>query len=187
MTQRRYKSDPSKANSSRPQAPCCGQAEKRVVVEYLYLDLQTCKRCIGTDVVLEEVLAVLSPALALAGYRVEFKKTEMKTAEIAKEYRFISSPTIRVNGRDIGGAVQENSCGCCSEISGTDVDCRVYEYDGENFEVPPKEMLAQGILKAVFATSPAEQNEYELPQNLRTFFEGKKTKCACSGGGSCCG
>jgi hypothetical protein len=123
----------------------------------------------------------------LAGYSVELRKIEMNSPEIAEKYRFVSSPTIRVSGRDIGGTVRENGCGCCSEISGADVDCRVFEYDGENFEVPPKEMLAQGILKAIFDASSAEQNEYELPKNLKTFYEGKHTKCACSGGESCCG
>ena len=47
--------------------PCCScgcdcSFEKKVVVEYLYLDLQTCERCIGTDNVLDEVMLVLTPA-----------------------------------------------------------------------------------------------------------------------------
>lgn len=148
---------------------------KEVFVEYLYLDLNTCERCIGTDLELVEVLDILTPALRLAGYDVQYKKIEMSTAELAREHRFLSSPTIRVNGRDIGGLVKENGCGCCSDISGTDVDCRVWESGGQTYEVPPKELLAEEILKAVFF--PSERScgcyPYELPENLALFYAGK--------------
>lgn len=58
--------------------------------------------------------------------------------------------TIRINGQDVCSSLSESNCGCCGEISGTIVDCRVFEYNGEKFEVPPKEMLADAILKAVY-------------------------------------
>ncbi len=171
------------------EASGCGDASgKKVIVEYLYLDLQTCDRCIGTDKVLDEVMMVLTPALKLAGFEVEYNKIEMNTAEIAEKYKFLSSPTIRVNGQDICTSVKENSCGCCSDISGTDVACRVFEYDGANYEVPPKEMVAEAVLKVVFGQSETgcSCGEYELPDNLKQFFEGKKNKSECSCGGNCC-
>ena len=134
-------------------------------------------------------MLVLTPALRLAGYDVEYDKTEMKSAELAIEYSFLSSPTIRVNGNDICEAVKENSCGCCSEISGSDVACRVFEHEGESYEIPPKDMLAKAILRAVFDKTAGASSfgNYELPENLRAFFEGKKSVagCGCSGG-SCC-
>jgi len=162
-------------------------SDKKVLVEYLYLDLKTCDRCIGTDVVLGEVMEIVAPALELAGYTIEYRKTEITTAEIAVQCGFLSSPTIRVNGQDICGTVSETSCGCCSEISNTDVDCRVFEYDGEAFEVPPKEKLAEAILQSVFGTSEGSCvcGSYELPDNLRAFFDGKKNE-DCSCGGRCC-
>ncbi len=157
----------------------CGTvSEKKIVVEYLYLDLESCDRCVGTDNVLDEVMVTLTPALSLAGFEIEYNKIEMKTAEIAKQYRFISSPTIRVNGQDICQSVVENSCGCCSEISGTDVNCRVFEYNGEPYEVPPKEIIAEAILNAVFGQVETGCScvEYELPENLKEFFEGKQNR-----------
>ncbi len=174
------------------EASCCScgsyePLDKKVLVEYLYLDLKTCDRCIGTDVVLEDVMTIITPALELAGYDVEYRKTEITTAEIAVQHEFSSSPTIRVNGQDICQTVSETSCGCCSEISDTDVDCRVFEYDGETFEVPPKEKLAVDILRGVFGRieDRCSCGSYELPDNLRVFFDGKKTKkCACEG--NCC-
>lgn len=170
---------------------CCGgeAADKTVSVEYLYLDLQTCDRCIGTDAVLEEVLQALRPALKLAGYEVTYKKIEVSTQKLAMQYHFLSSPSIRVNEQDIIGSVTETACGCCSEISGTDVDCRAYEYEGKTYDVPPKEMLAKAILTAVFVKKDScSCGGYELPENLKRFFKGKTTKePECSCGSNCCG
>nr|MDD6334977.1 DUF2703 domain-containing protein [bacterium] len=163
-------------------------ASKRLTIEYLYLDLCTCDRCIGTDAVLEEVISVLRPALELAGYTVDYRKYEMATAEIAKQYHFLSSPTIRVNGTDIFGNVQESDCTCCGDIAGVAVDCRVFEYDGKKYEVPTKEMLANAILKHLDAIPGCSCTEYALPENLRRFYAGKESKAAstCSCGCSCC-
>ena len=175
---------------SEPGCSCgCGETgEKKVLVEYLYLDLSTCDRCIGTDNVLDEVLTTLTPAFKLAGFEVEYNKTEIKTAELAVKYRFLSSPTIRINGQDICGQVKESSCGCCSEISGSDVDCRVFEFNGETYEVPPKEMLAEAILDTAFGKTRdgCSCDSYELPENLKAFFEGKKGLSGCSCGSGCC-
>jgi hypothetical protein len=178
------------SNLNREITDCCctcdnrESSEKKVIVEYLYLDLETCKRCVGTDEVLEEVLKTLTPTLELAGYIIKYIKVEMMTAEIAIQYGFLSSPTIRVNGQDICQTVAETSCGCCSEISNTDVDCRVFEYNGETYEVPPKEMLAEAVLQSVFGHTESDCSycSYELPDNLKDFFEGKQNKkCACEG------
>lgn len=183
---------PPNGNQESKEACCsCGcesASEKMIVVEYLYLDLQSCDRCIGTDNVLDEVMMTLTPALQMAGYEVEYKKIKMETSDLAKQYRFLSSPTIRVNGQDICQSVAENSCGCCSDISGTNVSCRVFEYNGATFEVPPKEMIAEAILNAVFGQleTGCSCGEYELPENLREFFDGKKNKSGCSCGGNCC-
>lgn len=162
---------------------------KEVMIEYLYLDLKTCDRCVGTDKVLEEVLEVVKPVLELASYDVKYYKKEMKTEEDAKAYRFVSSPTIRVNGKDICDSVIENDCGCCGEISGTQVNCRVFEYQGEQYEVPPKAMLVEAILRSIFSSQTGDDSqEYELPDNLKRFYEGKarKSSCCCEGGCCCC-
>lgn len=185
---------PPKGNPTSIETGCsCSRIEasnKRIVVEYLYLDLQTCDRCIGTDNILDEVMMVLTPALKLAGYEIEYNKIEIKTEELARKHQFLSSPTIRVSGNDVCQAVAENSCGCCSENSGTDVNCRVFEYQGETYEIPPQEMLAEAILKEVFSMLDAgsDCSEYQLPENLKTFFEGKSSKDSdeCSCGGNCC-
>ena len=147
---------------------------KEITIDYLYLDLNTCDRCVGTDEVLDGVLDVLEPALQLAGYKVVRRKTEMSTAEIAAEYQFLSSPTIRVNSKDICLTVEENDCGCCSDIAGCDVECRVFRYEDEVYEIPPKEMLANAILKTLFSDNVDITNtEYIMPENLKEFYASK--------------
>lgn len=177
-----------KAEKSCCSCGCDQGPEKRILVEYLYLDLHTCDRCIGTDNVLDEVMLTITPALQMAGYEVEYNKIEVETEKLAQRYQFLSSPTIRVNGQDICQSVAENRCGCCSDISGTDVACRIFEHNGKTYEIPPKEMLAEVILQAVFGHAEAgcSCGKYELPENLKDFFEGKKNKSECSCGRNCC-
>ena len=99
---------------------CCstGENEKVVVIEYLYLDLNTCGSCAQTEDVLESVLDELRHAFKIAGYDLEYHKVLIETAEMATAYRFLSSPTIRVNGRDIWNLVKVNNCGCSENIDG---------------------------------------------------------------------
>lgn len=150
---------------------------KEITIDYLYLDLNTCDRCVGTDKVLDVVLDVLAPALQLAGYKVVRRKIEMSTAGIAAEYQFLSSPTIRVNSKDICLTVEENDCGCCSDIAGCDVECRVFRYKDEIHEVPPKEMLANAILETLFSDNIATANiEYIMPENLKEFYANKNNE-----------
>ena len=173
------------ALQNQPQAKeeccCCGSAnqpQKEVKIEYLYLDLKTCDRCVGTYTVLDEVVGVLRPALELAGYQLNYRKQEISTTEIAASYRFLSSPTILVNGQDIFSTITESDCGCCGDIAGVQVDCRVFEHDGKTYEVPNREMLADAILKTIYHPTACTCGEYQLPENLKRFFAGKEKKAA---------
>ena len=177
-----------------PMTKCCSSAteemgNKKILLEYLYLDLDVCNRCIGTEQVLDEVVTTLTPAIQLGGFEVEYRKIKMETPELAQQYQFESSPTIRINGKDICLNVQENPCDCCSDISGTNVDCRTFEYKGQSYEVPPKEMLAEVILQAVFSSTKEKccaDGEYALPENLEVFYKGKTEKSDCGCGSGCC-
>lgn len=157
--------------------------KKKLQIEYLYLDLKTCDRCIGTNEVLKEVVDTLRPVLDMAGYEVDCKEYEMTTAQIAEKYHFLSSPTIRVNGQDIFGDIKESDCGCCGKIAGTDIDCRIFEYDGKTYEVPTKEILTDAILKSIYVAPSRVRTPYVMPENLTRFYEGKNhrsdSSCNC--------
>lgn len=141
---------------------CCSNGENArvVVIEYLYLDLNTCESSVRTEKVLESIVDELRHAFKIAGYDLEYHKVLIETAEMATAYRFLSSPTIRVNGRDICNYVKENNCGCCEDIDGTSL----------------AEMIAEEIIKwALIPKLPSFLlDEYVLPDDLKKFFDGKR-------------
>lgn len=176
---------------------CCEGNTKKLRIEFLYLDMNTCERCIETAKVLDEAISESTSTLKIAGCGIEYKKVQITNEEMAKKYCFLSSPTILVNGIDICGPVEENDCNCCSDISGTSVDCRVFKYRGETFEVPPKRMLAEELMKVAFTSNgyvEPDRDNYVIPQNLKNFFESKERKesnneeCCCdtTGISGCC-
>ncbi|MDD5018755.1 MAG: DUF2703 domain-containing protein [Eubacteriales bacterium] len=156
---------------------CCGsgccETSRQVVIDFLYLDLDICGRCKGTGDALTEAVADVGQVLKNAGFDVTVRKTLVDTRQKAIECRLISSPTIRVNGQDIDTDVKETQCECCGDLCGEDVDCRVWTYQGREYTVPPKALIVDAILKAVYGQTPASDKEkpYTLPENLEKFFE----------------
>lgn len=112
--------------------------KKRLVIDFLYLDLSVCTRCQGTDTSLDEALAEVSRVLEATGTEVIVNKINVNTEELAIKHRFLSSPTIRVNGHDIQMEVKESLCESCGDLCGDEVDCRVWVYQGKEYTVPPK-------------------------------------------------
>src|SRR5919106_6099113 len=92
--------------------PAEDSAAKRLRIDFLFLDLTTCTRCRGTDERLESALEIAGELLAATGTEVEVNKIHVESAEQARELRFVSSPTIRVNGSDIALELRESLCGC---------------------------------------------------------------------------
>lgn len=156
---------------------CCGAgvgAERRqVIIDFLYLDLSVCTRCQGTDQSLEEGLQEVSKVLESAGVDVVVNKQKIATMQEAIDFKFASSPTIRVNGQDIQLDVKESLCESCGDLCGGDVDCRVWTYQGVEYTVAPKPMIVEAILRAVYGTPKEEAVEtgvFQLPENLYRFF-----------------
>lgn len=161
--------------------------KRKITIDYLYLDLQSCERCIGTDMKLEEVLRLIQPLMKLIDYQITYRKFQIQSIELAEKYHFLSSPTIRINDVDINSSVIETECDCCSNISGAAVNCRVFKHEEHTYEIPTIEMLTEAILKAIFCKEVVTRdNEYLLPQNLRKFFEGKEKNNQCSCKNDCC-
>lgn len=172
---------------------CCdtsketGYDKKRIIIDLLYLDLSVCTRCQGTDRSLDNALTDVSKVLEATGVEVVINKVHVLSEEQAKKYQFVSSPTIRVNGRDIQMEVKESICESCGDLCGDNVDCRVWVYQGQEYTVPPKAMIIDAILKEVYNSNDKkeEMQEYILPENLKRFYETMKKK---NGGTSnkCC-
>ncbi len=156
-----------------------GPAAKHLLIDFLFLDLSVCERCQGTDKNLDDALEAVSAVLTAAGYSVTVNKVNVITEELARKYKFLSSPTIRINGRDIAVDFKENNCCDCGDLCGDTVDCRVFTYEDNEYNTPPKEMIINALLSEVYGAKkdpPSLSEEYVLPENLRIFFEGQKKK-----------
>jgi hypothetical protein len=152
-------------------------AAQTVRLDFLFFDRTTCTRCRGTDRSLGAALTAVADVLEAAGVEVEVNKVHVTTEDLAREWRFVSSPTIRVNGADIALELRESSCGseACTDGCGDQIACRVWVHRGQAYTEPPPEMIVDAILRHVYgaAPEPAPVQPYELPANLRRFFAGK--------------
>ena len=151
---------------------CCAEVEKTIDIDFLYLDLSTCERCQATDSSLKEALHTLSRVFDTLGYTIKVNKVNITSRELAEQYRFVSSPTIRVNGADICTELVENDCSDCGDLCGDSVDCRVFVYEGKEYEQPPAAMIVDGILRALYCNLAKSDAPYTLPDNLEKFFSG---------------
>jgi O-phosphoseryl-tRNA(Cys) synthetase len=134
----------------------------------------------GTDLILYESLLDITKLLDAAGVELIINKINVNSEALAIKYKFVSSPTIRINGRDIQMEVKENSCKSCGDLCGDDVNCRVFIYQGNEYEIPPKAMVIEGILKEVYGVNQQKNEELELdyilPENLKKFYDAMKLK-----------
>ena len=170
---------------------------EELVIDFLYLDLETCTRCRGTDANLEAALAQVGHVLDAAGMEVAVRKTLVASAEQARDLGFVSSPTIRVNGQDIALELRESSCAECGEVCGCEgaIDCRVWVWQGQEYTQAPPAMIVDAILRAVYggAEQAPAPVQAAVPENLARFFAGKgqlvadtANCCAPSEQAACC-
>jgi hypothetical protein len=165
-------------------------AVDQITIDFLFLDLTTCTRCVGTDQNLETALGVVRDVFAATGAAVEVRKTLVETATQARELRIVSSPTIRVNGRDIALELKESPCGSepCGCGCDDDTACRVWSYRGEEYTEAPVGLIVDAVLGEVYggaARGDRGDEGYELPENLVAFFADWSQ--ATVDGSACCG
>jgi hypothetical protein len=169
-------------------------------IDFLFLDLTTCTRCLGADRSLESALAVVGEVLEATGVEVEVTKVLVQSAEQARVLRFVSSPTIRVDGQDVALELRESSCGseACTDGCGDQIACRVWVHRGQEYTEPPLAMIVDAILGHVYggasSRGASEAQRYELPENLARFFAARSGSadptdsacCSSSEQDSCC-
>jgi glutaredoxin len=156
----------------------------------MYLDLDVCERCQGAKKNLEEAVSEVSRVLEAAGAEVNVHKVHVTSEDQARKLGFRSSPTIRINGKDIQLDVRESLCESCGDLCGEDVDCRVWVYQGREYTVPPKRMIIDAILREIYGGTGKEDSKgsdtsREVPENLKRFFRARAKKEANTN--SCCG
>jgi hypothetical protein len=153
-------------------------AARELVIDFMYLDLETCTRCRGTEASLEAALAETARVLDLAGVAVTMRKTLVASVEEARAAGFVSSPTVRINGQDIAGELRESNCQECGEACGCagDIDCRLWVWQGREYTEAPSALIVDAILRQVYGGAPAvpaPAAESGRSDNLERFFAGK--------------
>jgi Domain of unknown function (DUF2703) len=162
--------------------------KKKVEIDFMFLDLEVCTRCKNTDSNLEAALDTVRGVLQSTGADVLVRKNLVDSEQRAMELGFVSSPTIRVNGRDIALEFRESSCASCGEACASDgnIDCRVWVYQGQEYTAAPAPMIVDAILAAVYGAkeaAPVLAQAAPVPENLMKFFaaKGAKAQSACCG------
>jgi len=172
------------------------QRTRKIEIDFMFIDLETCTRCRGTDANLEAALQAVQGILESTGAEVVVRKTLVDSEKRAMELGFVSSPTIRVNGRDIALELRESSCQSCGETCGCDgqINCRVWVYQGQEHTVAPIPLIVDAILRAVYGSEkemPTPSVPAPVPENLRRFFAAKAAKassacCSADEQSTCC-
>ncbi len=182
------------------------ETPRRLTIELLALDLATCGRCTRTSANLDDAVGAVAGVLREAGIEVEVRRTVVTSAAQAERLRFESSPTIRVNGRDIALELRETRCADCGELCGCagGVDCRVWVWQGREHQEAPRAMIVDALLRGYggdWERAPGRPRPFRLPENLQRYFAARETAapttagaccdvtrcCAASGRQACCG
>ena len=175
-------------------------ATKTLRIDFLYLDLNTCIRCRATDATLLEAIELTSPALAAVGVDIAMTRTHVTNAEQDRQLGFLTSPTIRVDGEDIAGALLESGCDSCTDNCACDgqVDCRDWSYEGQRSTEPPLGLIVEAILGAAapHTANPRAADQQppltELSDSLSRYFAGSKgadpasQRCSTDTQADCC-
>lgn len=163
-------------------------SQEKVCIELLALDLDTCTRCSQTQLNIEKALDIIKPVLKVTEREVEFNRIIIKSEEQALNWKFSSSPTIRINGDELIMETLESPCESCSDLCGCEeeIDCRVWYYKGTEYEEAPVGLIVEMLLREIYGSSiQAVKPVYPgVPENLKRFFAAmkkqEKTKACCS-------
>lgn len=160
----------------------------KLTLEYLYLDRTSCTRCRGTNDSLEAAAALLRPVLRALGAELEVSRVHVTSAAQAESVGLRTSPTLRVNGRDLQPDFAESRCGSCSDLAPAagGVECREWTWGGRTWTEAPVGLIVEGVLRAVLTPEPGEAPPAGLPENLRRFFEAGEPCCGGTPGRGCC-
>ena len=156
-------------------------------IDLVVIDLTVCARCVPTGDQLENAVRLLTPVAEAMGIELKYRAIVVQSEDEAKQHALLSSPTIRINGRDIAQDIRESVCESCGDLTDNDtvVDCREWHYRGKVYSSAPLAMLLEVIMDAMLRidneplVTPAPLKE--LPENLKTYFANKKR-----GRNACC-
>ncbi|TFH84875.1 DUF2703 domain-containing protein [Billgrantia azerbaijanica] len=147
---------------------------KEIKIDYLYLDNNSCNRCRSSEESLDEAASLIGPVLEAVGCRLSIQRHHINSLELAEAFMLESSPSIRINGREIQPKPIETHCTECSNLAGgRAVDCRIWDYRVTQSEKLPIGLLIEEILHTIFhnvRTQP-HYTTTPVPSNIRRYFD----------------
>lgn len=165
-------------------------APRVVEIELLALDLTSCARCVGTLDNIERAIDTVRPVLEATGAQVNVRSLVIESEEQARQYRFVTSPTVRINGKDIAFQTLESKCDSCTDLCGCDegTTCRVWRYQGKEYTEAPVGLIVEALLHEIGGSGMAGGGTSvyeEVPENLRRFFASQSARQP-AGTEACC-
>jgi len=182
----------SDIKSSTSAAP--NPTDKVLEIDFLFLDESVCEPCGGTADALSKAVDLVETPLKNINIVTQVNKIHVLDQKIAIAEEFISSPTIRVSGKDIDPAQTEDDCPSCGTLAGDNisVDCRTWHWQGQVFHSAPVGKIVEEIMSAAVLLAAGDGNccvktccsddsagvteassEFVLPDNLKVFFDAR--------------
>ena len=163
--------------------------ERKVLnVDLVVIDLSSCKRCVPTGDQLRSAVKFLTPVAEALGIELRHGRRWCRHQMRRRNIGLLTSPTIRLNGRDIAQDIRESQCESCGDLTenNTMVDCREWHYRGKVYSAAPIALLVEALMGAMLKiddmppVTPAPITE--LPKNLIRYFDNKRQ----AGDSRCC-
>lgn len=96
----------------------------------------------------QEALGEIKEALEELGFSAEVEVILVDNPEKAQAYKFLGSPTIKINGLDLEAGRGDRPVAPTATENFSLSACRTYIYEGSLYHYPPKEMLLE-VLKSL--------------------------------------
>ncbi|CAN1211609.1 DUF2703 domain-containing protein [Tumidithrix helvetica PCC 7403] len=176
-------------------SPVMNHPTRTLDLELLALDLNTCTRCVGALVNIQQAIALLQALLKTMGMTISVRPIVIESESQARQLQFAASPTIRINGADIALETLESPCDSCTGLCGCDrINCRVWRYQGEEYTEAPVGTIVDAILGEIYNHQQRAivlPNTYaDVPDHLKQFFNSKAEQssacCSVNEQASCC-
>lgn len=121
---------------------------RKVIVEFKYVDKDSCSRCRKTAENVENACFKLMKN----GLAVVFKARKLPLSKLPQ------SNSVWINGRDLRdilgekkGLRKESRCHGCSKLMRTPCECRTYAYRGKRYSCITQGMVREGVMKMMGA------------------------------------
>ncbi len=163
----------------------------RLTLDFLYLDLDACRRCQDARRAVEAAVAAARPTLDALGVALDLREIHVASLEQARAENFTASPTIRIDGEDIQKAAPVSACEHCGDLCGCadGVDCRVWDWRGVRSEAPPAGLIVEAVLAAAIGSTSGADAAGDAAAlgraDIEKFFAGRPAARDCCADDCC--